>query len=635
MGVLKPRKITSPSIMRKILLQLFFLFYLSASYISVWSQEQQLMLNQEILANHLESGQGINLGNYYQYLADPHKQFSISDVLSDKASLFQLKGRTDNPNLGYSDSSYWIRVDISKKHKLPQHWVIEFPFPTIDHLAVYVVDKQTLKILKNYQSGDLQPFSHRPYLNRSFIFPVELKNSGDWQFIFHIRSKGSLTIASKLWIPESFYRYSQNHYIALSFYFGILAALFLYNALLFVSLRDKIYLLYICFVGTMALAQLAWYGMGFEYLWPDSPRWGNIAALTGFNATGLFGALFSRSFLNLKKYSPKLDKTILFCAISFASLIFIIPLAPYQFIGIMTSIVGALYSTLVIIAGIVCMLKGFYSARYFLLANAILSLGATALGIRNLGLIPTNFFTTYAMLIGSALEMLLLSFALAERINEMKQAKERAEQQANQMRDSIDKIIQQQDQKVENRVHKRTEKLQSLAHTDKLTGLGNRHRLEEHLPLILDNAKQFDFMVGCLFIDLDNFKPINDQHGHALGDQFLQTISAQMKSCVRTDDQLFRLGGDEFIVIIEDVMHPETLKQIAQNLLQSISKSLHINNIALSSGASIGIAITPVDGSEPTELLAAADQAMYQAKKLGKNQVYCAPGYQALLTQSE
>jgi len=382
----------------------------------------------------------------------------------------------------------------------------------------------------------------------------------------------------------------------------------------------------------MAIAQLAWYGMGFEYLWPDSPNWGNVAALVGFNATGFFGALFTRSFLNLPKNAKKLNKVIIFSAICFASLIFLIPIASYQAIGIMTSIVGAFYSIFAIISAIVCMLGGFSSARFFLLANTILLIGAAALGVRNLGWVPTNFFTTYAMLIGSALEMLLLSFALAERINEMKQAKEIAEQRVDIMRDSMHKIIQHQDHQIEAKVTKRTQLLHDLAHTDKLTGLGNRLSLEESLPNILMRSKQQATYVGLLFIDLDNFKPINDHYGHGMGDQLLKLIASRMKTSVREDDIIIRLGGDEFVIIIEDIVQEEVLRKVCQSVLRAIANPVSIDNVSLETGASIGVALAPFDGETMAKLINAADKAMYQAKLAGKNKVYYAPELKKKLT---
>lgn len=580
------------------------------------------------------NGKGIILGSHYEVLSDPQHEFSLPHILENGSLDFQPMKEGISPNLGYSRDTFWIKVKINNQTHGETKWMLEFPFPTLDHLDVYLYHPETQTLHSQFITGDQKPFNQRPYLNRSFVFPLTFDQGGEWQLIYRIQSKGSLTIASYLWLPVDFYHHSQNHYMAMSFYFGILAALFLYNALIFVFLKDKLYLLYIGFVGSMALAQLGWHGIGFEYLWPNSPNWGNVAAIFGFNATGMFGAFFSRFFLNLKQNAPLLDRLTQMAAVGFALLILLIPILSYQMIAVMTSINGAIFAIIAMTSGILCFHRGFSSARFYLVANAFLLIATAALGIRNLGWIPTNFFTTYSMLIGSSLEMLLLSFALAERINEMKLAKEMAEQRANNISLSMDNLLKEQDDHIEKKVSLRTQQLHNLAQTDKLTNLGNRHQLEELLPQILNNSQTNETFVGLLFIDLDNFKPINDQYGHAMGDKLLKQVAVQLQGSVRSNDILIRLGGDEFIIIVENLIQAQTLDKIAGSVLKAITQPIIIDQLQLIPGASIGAAIAPFDGKTMSKLLDSADKAMYQAKLLGKNKVFHAQGLQSKLSQT-
>ncbi|HYD71736.1 MAG TPA: EAL domain-containing protein [Candidatus Binatia bacterium] len=156
---------------------------------------------------------------------------------------------------------------------------------------------------------------------------------------------------------------------------------------------------------------------------------------------------------------------------------------------------------------------------------------------------------------------------------------------------------------------------QSLARHDPLTGLANRrHFLEEldrRLALIGGESCAF----ALLFVDLDRFKPINDVHGHAIGDQLLQVIATRLSSCLRDDSFAARLGGDEFAVLLEDAKDREGVASAARRVLHELSAPILVNGLKLAVGASIGIALCPEDGSSAADLLQRGDAAMLRAKE--------------------
>lgn len=156
---------------------------------------------------------------------------------------------------------------------------------------------------------------------------------------------------------------------------------------------------------------------------------------------------------------------------------------------------------------------------------------------------------------------------------------------------------------------------QSLARHDPLTGLANRrHFLEEldrRLALIGGESCAF----ALLFVDLDRFKPINDVHGHAIGDQLLQVIATRLSGCLRDDSFAARLGGDEFAVLLEDTKDREGVASAARRVLHELSAPILVNGLKLTVGASIGIALCPEDGRDAAELLQRGDAAMLRAKE--------------------
>ncbi len=164
--------------------------------------------------------------------------------------------------------------------------------------------------------------------------------------------------------------------------------------------------------------------------------------------------------------------------------------------------------------------------------------------------------------------------------------------------------------------------LRDLALTDALTKLPNRRWMQNHLPKLLDAARASGEIAAVLFIDLDNFKMINDTLGHKSGDEFLCEVAACLRSAVRKHDHVLRLGGDEFMVLLHDMSRAETALEIASHLLERLSKVDPMQGMSgMRPRASIGVAFYPDDAADADSLVQAADIAMYEAKHAGKGRV--------------
>ncbi len=163
------------------------------------------------------------------------------------------------------------------------------------------------------------------------------------------------------------------------------------------------------------------------------------------------------------------------------------------------------------------------------------------------------------------------------------------------------------------------EKMTHLAHHDTLTELPNRMRFNANLEQAIEGAKRHRDKVALLFIDLDNFKIINDRFGHHTGDELLIRIAQRLKSCVRAEDTVARLGGDEFTVILVEVVRTEDAGFIADKIIKAIHKPLKILGETIEISASVGISVFPDDAADYEGILKAADISMYHAKEKGKN----------------
>ena len=166
---------------------------------------------------------------------------------------------------------------------------------------------------------------------------------------------------------------------------------------------------------------------------------------------------------------------------------------------------------------------------------------------------------------------------------------------------------------------KRLARIRFLALHDPLTGLPNRSLLNEHLNRNLRRARRENTSFALMFIDLDGFKQINDRYGHDAGDDLLSMLSGRMVEQLRSSDICARIGGDEFVVLLEKIGGPEAVEQVAEKLLSCLSRPVKRGQQSLQVSASIGIALYPQDGDSADALLTRADDAMYRAKALGKD----------------
>jgi diguanylate cyclase (GGDEF)-like protein/hemerythrin-like metal-binding protein/PAS domain S-box-containing protein len=169
---------------------------------------------------------------------------------------------------------------------------------------------------------------------------------------------------------------------------------------------------------------------------------------------------------------------------------------------------------------------------------------------------------------------------------------------------------------------KNQKELERIAHHDTLTGLPNRLLLSDRLQLATAHAERNQSRIAVCYLDLDGFKLVNDQYGHAAGDDLLREIGLRLTRVVRSEDTVARLGGDEFVILLTELELQEDYMALIERVLQEIDKPIETQGHTVTVSASIGIAIYPDNATEVQQLLQQADNAMYQAKRLGRNRYH-------------
>ncbi|WP_233356566.1 diguanylate cyclase [Pseudomonas mangrovi] len=546
-----------------------------------------------------------------EYLADPTGTLRLDDLLT--ASQAPAWRRASKLNFGYVDGAIWLRLTLQSVQSQTGDWRLEFSYPSLDRITLFDVGSDGVRL---GQAGDMLPFQQRSVANRAPVFDIRLQPGERRTLYVRASSEGAMTLDGTLYARNQHERHSVDGYLVHAMYSGTLIALGCYNLLLFFALRERPFLYYALFVSAFFVGILGLNGLGAQFLWSGGNWWTNRALPFGINAAAAIGLLFARSFLDTAKWMPRGDRWLRLATILLSGCALATLLLPVQQALQLMSISGLCMCVCTLITGFVCVRKGAPGAALFLLAWLTLLLGASLLALRNFALIPSNAFTMHAMQIGSALEMILLSLALAARFNELKRQKEQ--------------VLQSHERQLEHRVAERTEALEeanrqlsSMAMQDALTQLANRTSLQRQLDQAIQRAKRRNETLAVMLIDLDGFKPINDLHGHELGDQVLIEIARRLRDCARDSDLPARLGGDEFVLICEAIHSAEHALEVAERILTGLHAPILLGELCLQVGASIGIVLSRGEESGTT-LIRQADAAMYAAKAAGRNRVMLA-----------
>ena len=367
--------------------------------------------------------QRLPLGHVMAVLEDPNRDATIEEVVALDAAGRFVENHEDVLNAGYSRSAFWLRVDLDYRAEPPaarSRWWLELAYPPLDHLDLYLPDGRGGYRLAQ-QSGDALPFHDRQIKQRNHLFELQLTPDQPQRIYLRLESQGSIQVPLALWAPVAYLEEQSGHVYVLAIIYGVLLVMLFYNLFIYLSVRDRSYLYYILYIASFGLYQVSVNGLGVQYLWPNWPWWANASTPFLIGAAGLFGCQFARSFLHTAEHSPWIDRTLMLL-MALGAVTMVVSLTSSYALALRMATFLALWFILVIfVAAIVAWRRGMRVARYFLIAWSAFLIGGQINTLMVLGYLPHMFITMYAGQIGSALEVALLSLALADRINMMKE----------------------------------------------------------------------------------------------------------------------------------------------------------------------------------------------------------------------
>ena len=371
------------------------------------------------------------LGSSLAVFEDVRGTATITDGSSSAMAASFRPNKHPVLNIGYSSSAYWLRLDLDyhpHNANVQRTWLLELAYPPLDHIDLYQQEGSSYTLVS--RNGDAWPFSQRQIKQSNYLFELTLPPGQPQRLYLRVQTAGSLQAPLTLWSPTAYLEEMPRHTYLLGILYGVMLVMLLYNLFIFLSVRDASYFYYIFYIASIGLYQASANGVGTQFLWPDSPVVGNAAPPFLIGATAFFGAQFVRAFLHTATFSRGMDRAlqlVMMCGLSMIGLTltvgYALPLhlAPYM---------GILFTLVCFSAGVLACWRGLRQARYFLLAWSALLLGALVYSLMSMGILPSMFITLYAGQIGAAMEVALLSLALADRINMMKEEREQILQDA-------------------------------------------------------------------------------------------------------------------------------------------------------------------------------------------------------------
>ena len=573
-----------------------------------------------------ESGADLRSDQPIVHLAPWTRYFHDTDASADLAAARAAleAGRfealpSQDASFGFKEGAFWFHIRVTNREPAEPRWLLVQQYALSDRLDVYTLHADGRAVHR--AGGDTLRFDARSIRYRHPNFQLDLPANETVDIFVRVESQSSMQVPLVLYTPTAFTEMSRDAQFAMGLYYGILAALFFYNLVLWQSLRDPSYGWYLLHITAFGLVLLSLNGLGYEYLWPGSPWLQDRSVPLSICLAQVGMQQFARSFLGLKSRWPLGDRVGLamiafFVAWGIASIFL-----PYRIATPVASL--AVFASIVWIAAeaVVVTRSGYRPARLFLVAWGMFLLGTGMFAAVAFAQLPKSFITDYGVQIGSALEMLLLSVALGYRYSSLRNENERVVREAKQQ---LEQKVEQRTAELRNALGQLGDahaRLRESSQRDGLTGLHTRMHFHERFNPLLAQAREHRQPVTLLMIDLDHFKLINDRYGHLVGDECLRWAAHAIGQSLRPHNALLaRFGGEEFVAALPGQGLAEGLATAEAIRAALANAPCEARGHSLVLTASIGMHV--LDAFAPSTIEAAlqmADEALYRAKAEGRN----------------
>lgn len=577
----------------------------------------------------------VELSRFVDYWREPTAPAGI-EAVTELGEADWTRNDDDNISFGYGTDIYWFRLTLDNAASRAVRTFLEIGYPVLDRIEVYInpmsADAESLVL------GDKQPFSERPIDHRNFIVPLDLAAGEQTRVFLRVKTTSSMQVPLVWWDRDSFYSAEQSRTMFEGIYYGIVLVMVLYNLFVFMAVGERSFLHYVGYITAMPLFLASLHGVAFQYLWPGATWWNDQSIIVFLNLAVLFGGTFSVRFINVTRENhPRFNRWAVAVIMAAGTLAAAGLLIPYRLLILPTILVAFVGCTTMLTLSILRWYKRDPAARYYTLAWVFMLFGGIVLALSKFTVLPRNLLTENATQVGSALGVILLSLALADRLDREKrrafQAQQRLLREERKARMAQEKSLQVQREAnslLEERVHARTRDLESLneqllelSATDALTGLKNRGYFDRTFQSAVVRAFRYQEQLSLLVLDIDHFKKFNDTYGHLVGDDCLKMVAQCIRRHVtRPEDLAARYGGEEFVVLLPDTPVDGAIR-VAERIRADIeATAFRVSGEVLHLTVSAGVcSVSPEKADATKDIFNWADEALYEAKGEGRNRV--------------
>lgn len=569
-------------------------------------------ISSEVPLRELDDSPEQVLSADFVYLIDRENQWQAEALAAAGSDAPWQDSGQAVPNLGLLADPVWFAVRLKSPGELER--LAEISYSVLDDIRLHLFadgDK-----VREVVTGERHPFSERPLFHRNFMIPLEFQQDREYLLLVRVQTEGALHLPFTLWEERAFLQAEQVVLPLHMAFVGLMFALAVYNLLLLFAVRDTAYLWYVLVVVSSTLTQLSINGFTYQYLWPNAPGFNAVSLPIFLSGTVLSLCFFTDRFLHARNTSPMASRLCRGLGYFGVLLLIYSAFASYESsIRILIPIaLGGSFFLLGI--GIYLWWRGEILGRFYVIALTSFMVGNVVYTLSKFGVLPHTLLTEHSIQIGHSIEVLLLSFALAYRIN-LERRRRLAVQE--EMTETLE-------QRVEERTAELAEaygEVKRLSQTDGLTGVHNRMFLEECLEQEWRRSARERAPLSVIILDADHFKTINDTWGHPCGDAALRLLAESCSNLVRRPaDMVARFGGEEFVLLL-----PHTPLEGAVSLAEKLRTRIANHRFEWQGervplSVSLGVACAVPEYSVPHEsIVQKADKALYVAKSNGRNRV--------------
>ena len=535
-------------------------------------------------------GQTLDAWPAITLLADDTLTRSAQDML-ERLEQFEAPANL-NGSLGVRDKhAVWLRVPLELSSTPGSPWAINLGYSSLQEVDIYLTSEG--RVLQQAMLGYLRPPDIATLSNRVPAMLLNMQPGQRYDVLIRVRTLGPMILPiSVTELPHGLYL-AQREQMLQGLLMGLAFCLLVYSLIQWASQRERLFAYYALVVLGSTGFSIQFFGIGAQFLWPGNVWMGSHAGIIAA-LMALTGSFLFLNYALVGPFAQGLYPRVMrvgAAATALVGLAFVSDLLTPRGATIFISLVGLLPSLLSIPAALRRVREKDPIGTTLLVAWLAYGFAAAVMVCLVQGWVPANFWMMHSFQFGATIDMLLFMRVLGLR--------SRAAHLA-----ALD-------------AHRERDALHSLAHTDPLTGLPNRRGLYAELASSLQRCTPHH-LVAVYLLDLDGFKPVNDQYGHDVGDELLIAVAQRLRGHLRESDVVARLGGDEFVVMTPLLKQPEQAHDLGMKLLDAFRSPFALGNRQVWVGLTIGYALAPHDGSDAMGLLRLADAAMYSGKQAGK-----------------